>query len=327
MAEGSSVALPAAWRAVAEAIALEESFSADRLLASLAAAPRSGDIDFGSDWQVILTAVAETLERLAGSPTLAADFLRAAWEEIERLAAAMGGEELPPVAREHWARAARDVTDAARARAVAEGIRGAAEACAEAGDLAPLAAWSWSAPRHTETRVEVLPAAPAAAPAPAVAPEPPAAPAPPATPAPPAAAAPPPPAPTPPPPAPAPLSTPLAPLPSARPRSLPQALLVLCRPSLQRSFLERQLAGCGLPVRSADNREEAIRALSQGRYRAVLAEPELFFAELSSWAKHAGAVRIVRLVPGPALGGAAGGADTIGLPPSEEEIDRLRQSL
>lgn len=338
--------LPPEWRSAAETHSAA-SLDADELLAALAGAPEpSVDLDFARHWAEFLRALADGVQGLGHEPSLAADFLRAGWEEFERLAAVAEGEAPPFEVGERFQLAAAEITDAERAHAVADGLRFTAGECEAGGDLSPLLEWRWR-PRPP-AEVHVIPVETEPAPAPEAPPvaeaapvEAPRVPIALVEPTPPDAAMVPPPLPaeawsapasavaesqTPPPLPPAAYAAaPPAATPALRPPS--GEVLLLSRPTVARWFLERQLASAGLPVRVADNPEEAVHLLSRGRFRAILAEPELVVTGLWPWAQHAGVTRIVHLVPGALLGGTSATLDVLGLPPTEEEMERLCRGL
>jgi hypothetical protein len=322
--------LPPEWRAAVDAAARAEELGAERLRDALSSAPEpAAELELAREWEALLHALGEGLAGLAFSPPLAAAFLSAGWAEFERLADLAEGAPPPAEARERFRLAALEVTDEERVFAVADGLRAVARQCAARGDLTPLVEWGWRPrpplvppPAMPGPAPPVPPAPPMSAPAPAPAPEP----------APPARAA----APQTPAPAPSPVSAP-APSPAlapAPPAPMPPVarrpageILLLCRPTLARAFLERQLAAAGFPLQVADNPEEAVSLLSRGRFRAILAEPELVITGLWPWAEHAGVARIVHLVPGAILGGSSRAEDVLGMPPTEEEMERLRRGL
>ena len=277
----------------------------ERLLSELENFPSDVGPDFTAGWSDLVESLAGAFEGLQSTPSLAAAFLRAEWEELSNLATAMDGEPPPEEVAERFRRACEAATDVERVRAVAGALREAARGIRERGDLYPLQELAWPPAPVAPLELPHLPEGEPALPMQPVERLQPTRPA----------------------------ATPEAPEPAlvgsapavAPPR--PLSVLLVAEPTLRRDFLARQLAACGFAVQPADNSREAVHWLSQGRYQAVLAEPGLLTADLSWRAEHAGVSRLLRLVPGGAFGGATNQPDDLGTPPSEEEIERLRRSF
>ena len=317
MSESSAAfSVPEDWRHQVLEVSSQEAVPAEALLRELATSRAGGEFDFSQGWERLVVALADALERLAHTPALAAGFLRAEWDELAGLAELMDGEPPPEEVTVRFRLAAEAVSSPFRVRQLAGALRGAAREIRECGDLSPLQEFEW--PAEPVERAEAVEPAEPAFPEPA--PEAPVRPQPTrsatlrfetAMPGAPHSA----------------FAEPLPPRPEASAPAETLALLLLAAPALMRQFLEKQLTFAGFSVETADNSREAVQRLSHGRYHAVLVEPDLVFADLASWAEHAGATCILRLQPGGAFGGAARDRDGFATPPSEEEIERLRRSL
>lgn len=310
--------IPEDWRHLAREVSSQEAVPTETLLRELAAYPAGVEYDFSEGWEQLVAALADSLERLAHTPALAAAFLRAEWDEFALLAETMDGEPPPEEVAERFRLAMEAASHSAGVRHVAGALRAASRAIRERGDLSPLQELEW--PAAPEPEPEPVPE-PVSLPAPDPTPAPPAR-------SQPAARAPVEPVPPQPEFSPSSYAEPLPPEPvEAAPAAESLALLLLAEPALRRQFLERQLAFAGFYVETADNSREAVQRLSHGRYHAVLVEPDLVFPDLASWAEHAGATRVLHLQPGGAFGGAVRDRNVFATPPSEEEIERLRRSL